>query len=580
MDKKFLIFVFIFVFFLRSVPTFAEYIDWGYRKQHNITGSLAGNQTDYQIRINVTNTTGTDSGDTIFVGGLAKNDLGDIRFTWYNATDDTETVMDYKNITVYSNHVIYYFEAPEIHNLTTINNTIYIYYGNDAASSIGDGDATFLLYDHFLGSSLDGSKWSSIGSPSVADSKVTITGTADGSITSVDTFGLGTAVTVLGTMDWQAWGWAIIGYGRLDDVNNALIYQYGGPGLQSGRSIKDSAQNTTNLGENEAKNTWFEWEVSRFNSSRLEWSVNGTTTLQLDDTWIPTGSLSVVVGDLRYSSGDEFVGDLIYVRKRVYPEPSHGDWGSIEDRKVPEYSNDVTNGSAIDTPVNFTLDWTDGVGLSGYIFSTNNTGTWLNASYVTFSGTSNTSWNVTTLNDTLETLVAWCFYANDTSDNWNGTSCDTPFTLTTEPVTTNYTFDLRVADVDDNPIDSADVDINSTVAQSYCHNHSLTTNSTGEIDVVDIAEGECNPYRVIITAAGFDSHNFIANITGNTNWHLPMYSSSNGGVETVYCVWYREIEIGNKKYILCVDQNARVKLFFLSGLSFLPIPFIKRRRKK
>ncbi len=43
------------------------------------------------------------------------------------------------------------------------------------------------------------------------------------------------------------------------------------------------------------------------------------------------------------------------------------------------------------------------------------------------------SWsNVTkTLNSTIGTNVQWCVYANDSDNNWNGTSCSSPFTYTT-----------------------------------------------------------------------------------------------------------------------------------------------------
>jgi hypothetical protein len=92
-----------------------------------------------------------------------------------------------------------------------------------------------------------------------------------------------------------------------------------------------------------------------------------------------------------------------------------------------------TNTTAAGKPANFTLNWTDNYQLAGYIFSTNNTGTWINSSYVTFSGVTNTSWNVTTLNTTAGILVSWCFYANDTSGNMNATNCQVgnEFILTT-----------------------------------------------------------------------------------------------------------------------------------------------------
>lgn len=103
----------------------------------------------------------------------------------------------------------------------------------------------------------------------------------------------------------------------------------------------------------------------------------------------------------------------------------------VTDTEAPKYSNNQTNTTVAGQPANFTLDWTDDNGLSGHIFSTNNSGTWKNASWVSMEGTSNTSWNVTVLNDTVGSLVQWCYYANDTSNNWNGSSCDNPFELTT-----------------------------------------------------------------------------------------------------------------------------------------------------
>ena len=59
---------------------------------------------------------------------------------------------------------------------------------------------------------------------------------------------------------------------------------------------------------------------------------------------------------------------------------------------------------------------------------------WENDTWEAFS--SNPDWsNVTkTVNNTLGAIVAWCVYANDTSNNWNGTSCADPFTYTTTEI--------------------------------------------------------------------------------------------------------------------------------------------------
>jgi hypothetical protein len=85
----------------------------------------------------------------------------------------------------------------------------------------------------------------------------------------------------------------------------------------------------------------------------------------------------------------------------------------------PVYSNNQTNNTLAGKPTLFSLDWADNIGLSGYVFSTNNSGIWANSSFVRFTGIQNTSWNVTTLNPAVGVTVGWRFYANDTANNWS-----------------------------------------------------------------------------------------------------------------------------------------------------------------
>jgi hypothetical protein len=105
--------------------------------------------------------------------------------------------------------------------------------------------------------------------------------------------------------------------------------------------------------------------------------------------------------------------------------------------RPPMFSGNTTNTTITGAPCNFTIDVTDNFPLgntAGYIFSTNNTGSWRNASYVAFTGTGTTltAWNVTTLNNTAGLLVQWMFYANDTSNNWNASQI---YNLTTTDIT-------------------------------------------------------------------------------------------------------------------------------------------------
>jgi parallel beta-helix repeat protein len=101
------------------------------------------------------------------------------------------------------------------------------------------------------------------------------------------------------------------------------------------------------------------------------------------------------------------------------------------DTTPPTYSLNSTNSTLAGTPILHSLNWTDNVALSSYIFSFDNcTGTLANDSAVAFN--SGTWSNVTkTINSTISCTIRWCAYANDTLNNWNGTSCTTPFSYVT-----------------------------------------------------------------------------------------------------------------------------------------------------
>jgi hypothetical protein len=91
------------------------------------------------------------------------------------------------------------------------------------------------------------------------------------------------------------------------------------------------------------------------------------------------------------------------------------------DTTPPVWSDAGKNNTLAGQPTLFHVKWTDNYGLSGFIFGTNNTGTWANDPWTPMSGTTDWS-NVTkTLNSTGLLVVQWRVWANDTSNNWNDT---------------------------------------------------------------------------------------------------------------------------------------------------------------
>jgi hypothetical protein len=105
---------------------------------------------------------------------------------------------------------------------------------------------------------------------------------------------------------------------------------------------------------------------------------------------------------------------------------------TIADTQPPTYSLNSTNSTLAGTAVSHNLYWQDNIGLSYAIFSFDNcTGSLQNITGMSLSGTSAWSNFTVVINSTIGCTIRWCVYANDTSNNWNGTSCLQPFSYVT-----------------------------------------------------------------------------------------------------------------------------------------------------
>jgi len=114
--------------------------NWDYRKSCIVTNST-GAGTNYQIKVTAHYGSGTDSDQNVYLNSRSQTDFDDVRFT----DDDGETLLDiWVEETSVSDYAIFWVEVAD--SLET-NQTIYIYYGNDDASSVSDIDATFFFAD-------------------------------------------------------------------------------------------------------------------------------------------------------------------------------------------------------------------------------------------------------------------------------------------------------------------------------------------------------------------------------------------------------------------------------------------------
>lgn len=126
----------------------------------------------------------------------------------------------------------------------------------------------------------------------------------------------------------------------------------------------------------------------------------------------------------------------------------------------PTYSNVQTNSTVAGEKILFSIQYDDGIALNPngqYIFSTNNTGVWVNESAVNFTATPNWA-NVTkTLNSTAGLSIGYRWYADDNLGNINNTEI---FTLTTTSADTcTYTSGNWDVDCDDNCSISSNVNL-------------------------------------------------------------------------------------------------------------------------
>jgi hypothetical protein len=122
------------------------------------------------------------------------------------------------------------------------------------------------------------------------------------------------------------------------------------------------------------------------------------------------------------------------------------DYVSLVDTIPPTYSLNLTNSTLAGTPVMHSLYWQDNFGLSYAIFSFDNcTGSLQNITGMALSGTSAWSNFTVVINSTVGCTIRWCIYANDTSNNWNGTSCLQPFSYVTTPAAVPQVYERNIS---------------------------------------------------------------------------------------------------------------------------------------
>jgi hypothetical protein len=311
---------------------------WEFRKSHVIT-SAVGAGTGYQVKMTVYYGSGSDSGQIVYCDGKCKADFGDLRFTG----SDGVTLLDYWiEEQVDSDHATLWVEVAE--DLSS-DVTIYMYYGNVSATTMSNGDNTFIFFDNFVGDSLDLSKWVvRQGDVSVASGELVLTGITSprGLIDSSTTFGINAAVHTKARLSQarththhfcsmrESGTW----YNRAADfysVNTADNYAH----------YATVEANVTTIVPITLS------DVASYHLYTATWKAGESRGYQ-DDTLkatitsnVPSANMGVVFFEGE-TVGTYCYVDWCFVSKCVDPEPAHGVWGSQEQSRKPVLSMNPT----------------------------------------------------------------------------------------------------------------------------------------------------------------------------------------------------------------------------------------------
>jgi len=169
MKSKLIIVMLLAMLVASALPVHSVRADpgWDYRRPITISNTSGSALSNYQVRVELTTSTMGNPYSNVNADG------SDLRFT----DEDNTVKYDYWIASSWSNTGTSNIWV-EVSSIPTGDSTMYMWYGNSAADSESDSDATFAFFDDFEGSSLDTNKWNA--GPgltySVSDSKLHVTG--------------------------------------------------------------------------------------------------------------------------------------------------------------------------------------------------------------------------------------------------------------------------------------------------------------------------------------------------------------------------------------------------------------------
>jgi regulation of enolase protein 1 (concanavalin A-like superfamily) len=318
---------------------------WLNRKSH-IIAKATNASTNYQIPITVNYGAGSDVTNNVYLNSKCRTDFGDIRFT----ADDGSTLLSYW-VESKTDSVSALFWVKVTADLSTVNQTIYIYYNNASVTTTSDAKNTFIIGDGFDNGSLDAS-WTWTNQPTTPASWVE-SGTAltiNSGGQSVDIWNnVDTGYQLLQaiTGDWETvikvscvvtTQYHTVGIIVKQDTNDWVdcCFQYDSRIAINFDNNGTSGGSSVSIGYNPTT-IWLKIQKVG-NIYSAYYSLNGVNWTYRDNyskSMSPT-NLGLY---LKTATTTTFSGayDFIYAKKYVNPEPANSTWG-VEENSITTYT--------------------------------------------------------------------------------------------------------------------------------------------------------------------------------------------------------------------------------------------------
>jgi len=303
---------------------------WGYRKSHVVVHA-AGAGTLYQVKLTVHYGAGSDSGGDVYLNSHSRTDFGDVRFTG----SDKTSLLDYWIETkVDGDYATFWVEVAE--DLSTVDRTIYIYYGKSDATTTKNGDATFLQFDDFEDDTVGQipSGWAETENPANGSCLTTASGFLGKGVEIISTAITYRAVKTFGT---ALSGSYVVEARYKGSVNNGEYVLMDATGSYHLAIRKEATKADFRVLRQAdvwgpsglAKDTSWH-KVKFFVKEAADSFVVFIDTTQVTGQIYGTGTSSGSWG-CRFQQTGTIVLDEMFARKYTDPEPTHGSWGSEEE---------------------------------------------------------------------------------------------------------------------------------------------------------------------------------------------------------------------------------------------------------